>query len=317
MRERLGITEGRALTEDDYYKAAHTDKGFWAWEIWNIGENGRSLKDYAQAIGQNQGVQKLDEQSTEAYLDFLVRGMIGENASIEQAEAAKNAMSVNLAITGGAMSGMTSAVQGAADMLEALVYESARAEYGRNLTREEMEILSPGYAMVKSAKEAIGETAQAITPDVSGRGEWVQTIKGLTQSVTENMVYAKAGSAIGKVGALSAGMMGVKDAAALKRAYNMTGGFVRNAGFTLSGFKSGLAEANAAGLDNTDAIIYAAASAAISMGVENMSIDPFTREAQAAAALPDAKEAAKKGIRKATEKFGVDIFKSAMGEGME
>ena len=317
VRERLGITEGRALTEDDYYKAAHTDKGFWAWEIWNIGENGRSLKDYAQAIGQNQGVQKLDEQSTEAYLDFLVRGMIGENASIEQAEAAKNAMSVNLAITGGAMSGMTSAVQGAADMLEALVYESARAEYGRNLTREEMEILSPGYAMVKSAKEAIGETAQAITPDVSGRGEWVQTIKGLTQSVTENMVYAKAGSAIGKVGALSAGMMGVKDAAALQRAYNMTGGFVRNAGFTLSGFKSGLAEANAAGLDNTDAIIYAAASAAISMGVENMSIDPFTREAQAAAALPDAKEAAKKGIRKATEKFGVDIFKSAMGEGME
>ena len=317
VRERLGITDNRELTEDDYYKAAHTDKGFWEWEIWNIGENGRGLREYAQAMGKNQGVQTVDVQSTEAYLDALVRGMIGENASIEQTEAAKNAMAVPAAITSGVMSGTTSAVQGAADMLEALVYESARAQYGRNLTREEMAILSPGYAMMKSAKEAIGETAQAITPDVSGRGEWVQTIKGLTQSVTENIVYAKAGSAIGKVGALSARMLGVKDAAALQRAYNMTGKFVRNAGFTLSGFKSGLAEANAEGLDNAEAIIYAAASASISMAVENLSIDPFTREAQAAAALPDALEAAKQGIRKATGKYGVEIFKSSVGEGLE
>lgn len=320
VRERLGMTDGRELTEDDYYSAAHTDKGFWTWEIFNMGENGRSLKEYAQAMretGTDRNVQAMNAQTTEEYLSFLVKGLIGEDAGIEQTENAKNALAVNLALTGGAIGGTTSAVQGAADMLEALVYESARAQYGRNLTREEMAILSPGYAMVKGAQEEINEGAQTITPDVSERGEWVQTIRSLSQSVTENIVYAKAGSAIGKVGALSAGMLGVKDAAALKRAYDMTSGLVRNAGFTLSGFKSGLAEANAAGLDNTDAIIYAAASAAISMGVENMNMDPFTREAQAAAALPDAQEAAKAGVRKATEKFGVEIFKSAMGEGME
>lgn len=320
VRERLGITDGRELTEDDYYKAAHTDKGFWSWEIFNMGENGRSLKDYAQAMRSEEtegSVKALNAQTTEDYLSFLTKGLIGEDAGIEQTEKAKNALAVNLALTGGIAGGATSAVQGAADMLEALVYESARAQYGRNLTREEMAILSPGYAMVKGAREAINEGAQTITPDVSGRGEWVQTIRSLSQSVTENIIYAKAGSAIGKVGAMSAGMLGVKDAAALQRAYNLTSGLVRNAGFTLSGFKNGLAEANAAGLDNTDAIIYAAASAAISMAVENMNIDPFTREAQAVAAMPDAKEAAKAGVRKATEKFGVEIFKSAMGEGME
>jgi hypothetical protein len=323
VRKRLGIKDGRALTDDDYYEAAHTDKGLWDWltQGWKAGEEYRAqpkktveeaeadlkkqAKEYAEKVAQ--------DGMWETFYQEAGKGFYGGTGSVEQADVAADVISTPLAIAGGIMNAGANVVQGVTDTAEAFAFEAAKAQYGSNLTREQMALLSPGYKMVSDAKKATDTAVQTVAPDVSQRSGWVQTIGSLTETVVQNASLAKAGSVVGKINANFAKMLGIKDVAALQKVYQTSSNITRNMGFTLSGMKHGLSEAYAMGLDGAEAISYAITSAGISMAVENMSLDPLTKSSQVMNAMPDGAQAATKGWREFVKKTG----RSALGEAME
>ena len=312
VRKRLGIKDGRELTDDDYYEAAHTDKGFWDWNMWGWNQEKKSKDEQREEL--EAYAKKAEENGAwETMYGAFAEGTVGKDASIEQREAAADVYGAIGAIEGGAIRGVTNAVQGVMDTAEAFAFEAAKAQYGSKLTREQMELLSPGYKMVSDAKKATDAAVQTVAPDVSQRSGWVQTLGGLTETVVQNASLAKAGAVVGKINANFAKMLGIKDVAALQKVYQTSSNITRNMGFTLSGMKHGLSEAYAMGLDGAEAISYAITSAGISMAVENMSLDPLTKSSQVMNAMPDGAQAATKGWREFVKKTG----RSALGEAME
>ena len=315
VRERLGIEDGRELTEDDYYTAAHTKKeGAAGGRKTGLRETGGMTDELGEKI---EIYKALGYTEDEATYRGLAEWAMGEEASIDEVRRWANIFALGPAAYNGVIGGISGIGQGVTKTVSEMALDFAKVQYGPNLTREQIYMISPGYKYVSDMETGLDEAVEGLQMDISGRAGYVQTVEALSESVTQNVVAALAGGAVGKTVTVMGRFTGIRDMATLARLYKRASSLTTNTVFALGSMGGNIAEAREAGLEGAEAVTWAAGATAISTAIENANIDPFTKSARTMKGiLPDAQDAAKKGY-KAVTAAAVQWMKSGAGEALE